>query len=285
MLFGLHVSAAGGVQNCPKNAHDLGCETYQFFSRPPQGGPAPKLTKTIVNEFKNTNKKFKFPRTYIHTPYFINFASENNRIKYGSISIVREELERATLLGVTAIMTHLGSAKEQPEKIALKTVAQGLKKILTGYKGSSLFLIENSAGAGKTIGDTLEELAYLIKELTSSPKLKAQSSRLGICFDTCHAFATGYDLRNKKSLDNLLKEFDKKIGLNFLKLIHANDSQAKLGEHKDRHAHLGDGEIGLASFRELVKHPKLKNIDLIVETPHDRKHLDDIRLLKKFRDK
>lgn len=280
MLFGLHVSAAGGVQNCPKNAHDLGCETYQFFSRPPQGGPAPKLTADIVKQFQNQNKKYNFNKTYIHAPYFINFASDNNRIKYGSISVVREELERASLLGATAVMTHLGSAKEQPEKTALKTTLAGLKKVLAGYKGKSMFLIENSAGAGKTIGDTLEELAYLIKELT-----KAQSSFLGICLDTCHAFATGYDFRNKKVLNEFFKEFDGKIGLKYLKLIHANDSQAKLGEHKDRHEHLGHGEIGLAGFEELAKNPKLKKVDMIVETPHDGRHIQDLKILKQFRDK
>ena len=279
MLFGLHVSAAGGVQNCPNNAHDFGCETYQFFSRPPQGGPAPKLIKDIVNDFKNTNKKFGFFKTYIHTPYFINFASDNNRIKYGSISIVREELERASLLGVTAVMTHLGSAKEQPEKTALKTVAEGLKKVLTGYKGTSLFLIENSAGAGQTIGDTLEEMAFFIKAL------KTFKSKMGICLDTCHAFATGYDLRNKKTIGEFLKAFDKKIGLNSLKLIHANDSLNKLAEHKDRHAHLGKGEIGLTGFKELVTNPKLKKIDLILETPHDGQHLKDLKILKDFRNK
>jgi deoxyribonuclease IV len=279
MLFGLHVSAAGGVQNCPNNAHDLGCETYQFFSRPPQGGPAPKLTEGIVNDFKNANKKFGFLKTYIHTPYFINFASSNNRIKYGSISIVREELERASLLGVTAIMTHLGSAKELPEKTALKTVAQGLKKVLTGYRGTTLFLIENSAGAGKTIGDTLEELSFFMKEL------KSFKSKIGFCLDTCHAFATGYDLRNKKTINEFLKIFDKKIGLNNLKLIHANDSLTKIAEHKDRHAHLGKGEIGKLGFKELVHNPTLKKVDFILETPHDGQHLTDLKILKGLRDK
>ncbi|RJO59205.1 deoxyribonuclease IV [Candidatus Parcubacteria bacterium] len=278
MLFGLHVSAAGGAQNCPQNARDLGCETYQLFSRPPQGGPAPKLTVEIINKFKAGNQKYKIPRTYIHAPYFINFASSNNRIKYGSISIVREELERASVLGVTAMMTHLGSAKELPEKTALKTVSEGLKKVLAGYKGTALFLIENSAGAGQTVGDTLEELAFFTKAL------RPYRAKIGICFDTCHAFATGYDLRDTKGLDKLLKEFEKKIGLSFLKLIHANDSQAALGEHRDRHEHLGDGKIGLKGFESLVKNPKLKNVDLIVETPHDRKHLDDLKILKGFRD-
>lgn len=285
MLFGLHVSAAGGVQNCPKNAHDLGCETYQFFSRPPQGGPAPKLTASIIKQFKSQNKKNNFNKIYIHAPYFINFASDNNRIKYGSISVVREELERASLLGVTAVMTHLGSAKEQPEKTALKTTLAGLKQVLIGYKSKSLFLIENSAGAGKTMGDTLEELAYLIKKLTASPELKTQSSSFGICLDTCHALATGYDLRNKTVVNEFLKKFDEKIGLKYLKLIHANDSQAKIGEHKDRHEHLGHGEIGLKGFEELVKNPKLKNVDVIIETPHDGKHIQDLKLLKRFREK
>ncbi|MFA6474374.1 MAG: deoxyribonuclease IV [Patescibacteria group bacterium] len=278
MLFGLHVSAAGGAQNAPKNAHDLKCEVFQFFSRSPQGGAAPKLTPEIVTAFKASNQEYDIPRTYIHTPYFINFASANPRLQKGSIEIVRGELDRASLLGVTAIMTHLGSAKDVPEKKALPMVATGLVAVLKGYTGTATFLLENSAGAGKVIGDTLEDLAFLIKKIPAG-----QRKHIGICIDTCHAFASGYDLRTKQDVDSFLKQFDKHIGLQFLKLFHANDSMAGLGEHKDRHEHIGKGKIGLAGFRALVQHPKLKNVDMLLETHHDGQHIVDLTTLKKLR--
>ncbi len=278
MLIGHHVSAAGGAPNAPKNAHDLKCEVYQFFTRSPQGGAAPKLTKEIVAAFKAGNEKYDIPRTYVHTPYFINFASTNPRLRKGSIEIVRGELERSSLLGVTAVMTHLGSAKETTPAKATKMVADAIKDILKGYTGTALFLLENSAGSGAVVGDTLEELATFTKAVPA-----AQRKKIGICLDTCHAFASGYDLRTKPAVDTFLKKFDKLIGLQYLKLIHANDSKTDFGAHRDRHEHIGDGKIGLAGFKALCSHPKLKNIDMVLETHHDGKHIKDIALLKKFR--
>ena len=278
MLIGHHVSAAGGSQNAPKNAHDLKCEIFQFFTRSPQGGAAPKLTPDIVAAFKAENAKYGIPRTYVHTPYFINFASAIPRLRKGSIEIVRGELERSSLLGVTAVMTHLGSAKNIPEAKATKMVADAIKEILKGYAGSTLFLLENSAGAGAVVGDTLEELATFIRAVPV-----AQRKKIGICLDTCHAFASGYDLRTKPAVDAFLKKFDKLIGLSYLKLIHANDSMTDFGAHRDRHEHIGEGKIGIAGFKALCSHPKLKNIDMVLETHHDGKHIKDIALLKKLR--
>ncbi len=278
MLIGHHVSAAGGALNAPKNAHDLKCEVYQFFTRSPQGGAAPKLTPDIVAAFKTGNAKYGIPRTYVHTPYFINFASTNPRLRKGSIEIARGELDRSSLLGVTAVMTHLGSAKDMSDAQATKLVADAIKEILKGYTGSTLFLLENSAGAGAVVGDTLEELAALIEAVPA-----AQRKKLGICLDTCHAFASGYDLRTKLAVDTFLKKFDKVIGLQYLKLIHANDSMTDFGAHRDRHEHIGEGKIGLAGFKALCRNPKLKNIDMILETHHDGKHIKDIALLKKLR--
>lgn len=278
MLIGHHVSAAGGSQNAPKNAADLTCEVFQFFTRSPQGGAAPKLTPDTVTAFKQANADFGIPRSYVHTPYFINFASANPGLRKGSIEIVRGELERSSLLGVTAVMTHLGSAKDMPEAKATKLVGEAIKTILKGYTGSTLFLLENAAGAGTVVGDTLEELASFIKAVPAASKKK-----IGICLDTCHAFASGYDLRTKAAVDAFLKKFDKLVGLSYLKLFHVNDSKMDLGDHRDRHEHIGEGKIGLAGFKALCSHPKLKNVDMILETHHDGKHLADIALLKKLR--
>ncbi|MFH1235793.1 MAG: deoxyribonuclease IV [Parcubacteria group bacterium] len=282
MQFGLHVSIAGSVASAPINAHEAKCECFQMFSRSPRGGPAPVLTNDVVTTFKNNCERFGLTGSYIHTPYYINFASANSRIRYGSINIIREELERASLLGVTYVMTHLGSAKDIGEKAALKQVAEGLQKALDGYKGSATLLLENSAGAGKVIGDNFEDLSFLLKQLASSPA-RQPSMQTGICFDTCHAFTSGYDLRTPAAVKKTLDAFNTTIGIEHLKLIHANDSMAGLGEHKDRHEHIGVGKIGIGGFRALVNHPKLKEVNMVLETPHDGKEIDDLATLRKLR--
>lgn len=282
MQIGCHVSIAGGIFNAPKMAHDFGCEVYQIFTRSPQGGPAPKLTQDILSQFQAENKKYGFTEWAVHTPYFINFASSNPRIKNGSAVIIREELERSSLIGAKYLMTHLGSSKDVGPKIAMEMVVTGLNKALKGYTGSTTFCLEISAGAGASIGGRFEDIGWMIKQIeTNDPKLK---NTIGVCVDTCHAFAAGYDLHDAKTLNATLKEFDQHIGLARLKLIHGNDSKFALGEHKDRHEHIGDGHIGKAGFAALLNHPKLKGCSLYLETEHD-KVKKDIVALKKLRTK
>ncbi len=279
MLFGAHVSAAGGVFNASVNAKKIGCEVVQLFSRSPQGGPASVLTKEIMANFKMAMKESNQAESYIHAPYYINLCSSNNKIRYGSISILKEELKRASLLGVKYVMTHLGSAHDLPRATAVKKVAEAVAKILGGYKGSATFLLENAAGSGNIIGDKFEELTAIINGIPAAARYN-----IGVCFDVCHAFASGYDLRNKASVDQVIKEFDKIIGLKYLKLIHANDSKTELNKHVDRHEHLGQGKIGLAGFKALIHHPKLRNINMIVETNDDGwGQIGDIKILKKLR--
>jgi len=275
MKIGVHVSIAGGVQEAPKNAAECGCECFQMFSRSPRGGPAPKLTPKVIREFKENLKKYKQSACYIHTPYYINLASTNNRIRFGSIKVIREELERGSQLGARAVMTHLGSAKDLGEAKAHQQVADGLRRILKGYKGSTQFLIEMSAGSGLIIGDTFEEVAKLIK-LSGHPEI-------GVCFDTAHCFASGYDLRTKQAVKKIFDQFNKILGLRRLKLIHANDSKADLGSHIDRHDHIGLGKIGKEGFRAILHEPRLRQLNLILETPKDNKRVNDIEILKRLR--
>lgn len=278
MKIGAHISAAGGVINAPLNAQNFGCECYQFFSRSPKGGKAPKLTEEIIKKFKKNNKKFGFKNFYIHAPYYINLASEKNNVYYGSISVLREELERGSLLGARYLMTHLGSAKDLNRKDAIDRVCAGIEKILTDYTGATEFLIEMSAGAGQIIGDTFEEIYSIIHN--TKPIIQ---KNIGVCFDTAHAFESGYDLSSAQAVKKTFDQFDKIIGLKYLKLIHINDSKTALGSHVDRHEHLGFGKIGLEGFKALVNEPRLKNIDLILETPTDKGVRKDIKLLKKIR--
>lgn len=272
MNIGCHVSIAGGIQNAPERAADLGCEVMQIFTRSPQGGPTPVLTPEIIESFKILQAKFEILATYIHTPYYINLPSQNNRIRYGSAKAIREELERGNLIGAKYVMTHIGTAKDLGEEEAIKKVIYMLRQSLEGYEGTTKLLIENSAGAGLIIGDDLNEIAQIIKGV-NDPIIA------GICLDTQHSFASGYDWND---FENTIKRIDKELGLNKIKLIHTNDSQTALSSKRDRHAHLGDGLIGLECFKDIVAFAEKNNIDMICETEHD-KVKEDMKILKKFR--
>lgn len=272
MNIGCHVSIAGGIFEAPKRATALGCECMQIFTRSPQGGKAVELTTEIIQKFKSEIKNHNLKATYIHTPYYINFASANNRIRYASVKIVRDELERANLLGAKYVMTHLGSAKDLGKKEALKTTAKLLGKCLEGYIGKTKLLLENSAGAGDIIGDNLSELAEIIKKVNDK-------NIAGICLDTQHSFASGYDWRD---FQKTLQKINQEIGLENIKLFHVNDSATDCNSKKDRHAHLGEGKIGENAFQKILTFAKENKIDMILETEHD-KVKEDIELLKKFR--
>jgi deoxyribonuclease-4 len=272
MHIGAHVSIAQGIWKAPERAADLGSEVMQIFTRSPQGGKAPELTKEIIDSFKIQNSKFKIQNTYIHTPYYINFASANNRIRYGSVSVVRDELERGSLIGAKFVMTHLGTAKDLGEKEAREKTIEMLGKCLEGYNGTTKLLLENSAGAGAIIGDDLSELAKIIKGV-SSPAIA------GICLDTQHSFASGYDWRD---FENTISRIDTELGLDKIKLFHANDSQTDLNSKKDRHAHIGEGKIGTEAFKNIVHFAQENDIDMILETEHDKVR-EDIEILKKMR--
>ena len=249
-----------------------------MFSRSPQGGWVAPLDEKIAAEFKRNCAEAGQQEWYIHTPYFINFASSNNRIRYGSATVIRQELERGSVLGATYVMTHLGSYAALGEEKGFPQLIEGLGEALKGYKGSTQFLIEIAAGAGAVIGDTFEELAKIIHH----PKLKKYN--IGICYDTQHAFAAGYDVRTPKAAKATLDAFDATVGLDRLKMSHCNDSKIELGGHKDRHEHIGQGAIGLAGFKNLFADKRLKNVNFILETEHDQV-VADLGALKKLRKK
>src|SRR3989344_8846074 len=257
MRIGTHVSIAGGIWKAPFNAAAVGAECFQIFSRSPHGGPVKPITKEIQKQFKEEMEKHKLDTFYIHTPYFINLASAKNNIYYGSIAVIREELERGALLGCKSIMTHLGSFGDLNETDSLDKVVKAVEKIHDGYKGTTKLLLEMSAGAGRVVGDTFEEIAAILFD----PRLK--KLKIGVCFDTCHAFASGYDITTKKAVDETLKKFDKLIGFKYLDLIHCNDSKGSLGGHLDRHENLGQGNIGLECFKALAKHKAAGQLDWI----------------------
>lgn len=273
MRIGSHVSIAGGIWHAPQNAHRVGAQVFQIFSRSPHGGKVKPIDRETEKKFKHEMKKYGLKEFYIHAPYFINLASVKNNVFFGSVSVVREELERGSVLGAAAVMTHLGSFGELTEAQGIKKVAEGLAKIMNGYQGSTQLLLEISAGAGRIIGDEFSEIARILR----APQLKKYE--LGVCFDTCHAFASGYDLRNKQALERTMKKFNQMIGYKKLRLVHANDSKGELGSHLDRHEHIGQGKIGLQGFAAMAKNKQLSKLDWILETPKDNPK-DDIKNIK-----
>ncbi len=279
---GLHVSAAGGVENAPENAKEMGAECFQFFSRSPRGGGAPAISDESAALFRERCKEYDF-ESYIHTPYYINFASKNKKIYHGSINAVREELIRGTKLGVKYVVTHMGSAKdhlsdkkssEVPPEAILQAI-KGLKAIYeTDEELTTTLLLEISAGAGAVLGDSFEELARLLEGVDRND--------VHICLDTCHLFASGYDIRTKEALEGTMSRFRKIIGIRQLKLVHANDSKKELGSHRDLHEHIGMGEIGAEGFREICSHKDFQHVNFILETKHDEHIEHDLDLLKRL---
>lgn len=272
MKIGCHVSIAGGIINAPKRASDLGCEVFQMFTRSPQGGAAPAITPEIAKNFREEMEKWEQENCYIHTPYYINFSSSKKAIRESSARIIREELERGTLIGAKYIMTHLGSSKDVSREEGLKLTAHGIRQVLKGYKGTTKLLLEISAGAGNVIGDTFEELKYIME--------KCGYDNLDICIDSAHMFASGYDIKTKEGFKKVIAAIKKTVGLERVKLIHANDSKIELGGRKDRHDHIGYGKIGESGFINLMS--VFPDIDLICETQPDLVK-EDIEKLKNLR--
>jgi deoxyribonuclease-4 len=289
MKIGCHVSGAGGLENAPARAKELGCEAFQMFTRSPQGGKAAPISEETAEKFKAAMAKAKLEDFVVHAPYFVNFGSIAPNIYHGSISVITDELERSNKLGAKYLMTHLGTYKDQVDENGLPTeegqkkVCDALVKILEKYKGKKTkFLLEVAAGAGSTIGSSFEQLAPMVKVL------KKFETFGGICFDTQHAYASGYDIASAKGIKETFKKFDELIGLEYLRMSHINDSKIELGGKRDRHEHIAEGQIGVKGFTEFMKfwkkQDKLLKDDapFILETEHD-KVLEDIAALKKIR--
>ncbi len=275
MLLGAHVSIQGGLHKAPERAGAVGCECFQVFSRSPRGGPAKAITPHIVKAFREACDKAGQRAWYIHTPYYVNLASSDRRIRSASIRIVREELERGNSIGASAVMTHLGSAGRAPKKEALERAIDGVLRTLNGYRDKTEFLVEIAAGSGGIFGDSFEELYEVVK---------AAKGRCGVCFDTQHVFASGYDLRTPQAVKRTMDEFQAIIGLEHLKLSHCSDSLTPLGSRKDRHGFIGEGEIGKKGFNAIISEPRLQKTNFILETKLEDVPRD-LQFLKKIRNK
>ncbi len=258
MKVGAHVSIAGGIYRAPTRAHRAGCECFQIFSRSPRGGKAPELTPPLVERFLKECSQLSLENYYIHVPYYTNLASEDKAIRSASVAVIAEDLRRAEIIGAKCVVLHPGSARDQGKKEGIIKVVEGIREIFSKVNSSPILLIENTAGQGAIIGDNFEELAEII--------YRVGYPNLGVCLDTAHLLASGYDIRTHEALHLVIDAFDKTVGIERLNLLHANDSKVGLGERRDRHEHIGKGKIGLEGFKALVSHPLLAGVDVVVET-------------------
>lgn len=275
MKIGAHISTAKPFSEVINRAEEIDCECIQIFANPPQRwNPVPIPEEEIV-KFKKLNSEVNISPVIIHGIYLLNLASDNSYFYQASIDSLKDDMKKAEKLGALGVNFHVGSTKGKDMKEVIDKIVSAICQILKASKKPYLIL-ENSAGAGNVIGDTLDELGTIIK--------KVDSPRLKVLIDTAHAFESGYDLKSKNGLDQFLEEFDREIGLSRLIGFHLNDSITVLDSKRDRHADIGEGEIGLDLFKELMNHPKLKNLFGILETPQNKLiWKDQIELLKDLR--
>ena len=273
MKIGCHVSIAGGIDNSIVRAEELGCSTMQIFSKNASTWREKILKKDEVERFRKNLKNSNINPVFIHTSYLINLASPSDELYFKSINAFIEEMKRADLLlPVPYLIIHPGAHTGAGEEYGIQRIIRALNIILEksadlGLK--TMILLEDTAGSGTHLGYTFRQLKRMIEEAKDT-------KRIGMCFDTCHAYAAGYDLSHQEGIEQTLEEIDKYVGLERLKVIHINDSKFPLGSRKDRHMHIGKGYIGLEGFRVLVNHKYLKDLPFILETPkHDEK--DDVR--------
>lgn len=277
MLFGYHVSTAGGMHKAFKEAKEMECTVIQLFVGSPQTWTTPVHSAAEIKKFKTAHEESVVKKILVHSAYLPNPSSHKPNLRNLSLKKLKDEAKIAYAIGADGYNFHCGSNQEG-NKAGVEAVVKTLNRLaeLTNDKWPVKLIIENDAGAGNRIGDTIEELGNIWKGLQ-------HKHRFGFCLDTCHLFVSGTDVRTKKNVDDMLKAFDKQIGLKHLEFIHANDAKFDLGSRKDRHANIGEGFIGLAGFKNLVNHPKLKNVPFILETPRtgdSKKDLTDIHALK-----
>lgn len=271
---GFHVSIAGGVSNSVDNALKIGSRAFQIFSRNPRGWSAKPLAENDIKMFKTklSGSGIGSKSVIVHMPYLPNLAAPDSEFYKKSIDAFAEELQRCNTLGVAYLVIHLGSHLGRGREHGIKQLLKACNYALDNYKSKSRgdtrvqILLENMAGQKNCIGNTFEDLRLILDKLNSR--------EFGICLDTCHAFASGYDWREEAKVEAILDNFNNIVGLKDLKVLHLNDSKGDLCSHIDRHEHIGLGRIGEAGFIALLNNRALRNLPIILETPCDEKRSD-----------
>lgn len=279
MRLGAHESIAGGLHKAFDRARSVGCDALQIFVKSNRSWAVKPLTEEDIARFKAKAEETGIQPVVAHTSYLLNLASPDEALWARSRDTLIIELERCEALGVGWLVLHPGSHVGTGEEAGLARVAQGLGEVHAATPGfCARILLETTAGQGTNLGYRFEQLAWLLEHAP-------QGERLGICLDTCHVFTAGYELRTPEGYAATMEAFDRVIGLERLKALHLNDSKHDLGTRKDRHAHIGEGYIGLEGFRHVVNDPRLANLPGLLETPksndlhEDRENLAVLRSL------
>ncbi|MFI5333109.1 MAG: deoxyribonuclease IV [Candidatus Babeliales bacterium] len=260
LLLGAHISTAGGFDKAITRAQSINCTAIQIFTKSNRQWAAKPITQDEQEVFKKAVKETGITSLLSHATYLINIGSGQEDILIKSRALLTTELERCDQLGIPYLVLHPGSYGTGSEQQCLETIATSLDNVFEHYTGSAMVLLENMAGQGSSVCYSFEQLA----EIRTRTKYK---NKVGICIDTCHAFAAGYDLRTSATYEQVWHEFDRIIGLSHLKALHINDSKKPLGSRVDRHAYIGQGAIGLEGFKLLFNDPRFFDIPKILETP------------------
>ncbi len=273
LKIGCHLSVSKGFLQMGKDAVKIGANTMQFFTRNPRGSKAKDIDPEDISDFLEFCKENGISHLLAHAPYTLNPCSANPETRVFAKETMEDDLKRLELLGGCMYNFHPGSHTGQGAEIGIQQIADMLNSILTKEQ-STVVLLETMAGKGSEIGRSFEELKAIIDKVELKDKI-------GVCLDTCHIHDGGYDIVN--NLDSVVDEFDKIIGLSYLKAIHLNDSMNPLAAHKDRHEKIGKGHIGLDAFKRIINHPALCNLPFYLETPNELPgYAEEIETLKKL---
>jgi deoxyribonuclease IV len=262
-LLGAHMSVSGGYYKAVEAAAKSECDCVQIFTKNNNQWKAKSITDDDVTRFQTALQEHKIKAPLSHASYLINLASPDAELRQKSIDAYVIELQRAEALGISGVVLHPGSFTTSDEATGLDLLVDSLDQVFAAHpNGKTLCLLENTAGQGSNLGHRFEHLQYAFEKVS-------QSSRLGICFDTCHAWAAGYPLLTQQEFRDTMSQLDDQVGLANLRAIHLNDSKNEFGSHKDRHEHIGRGTIGLDPFRWLLNDARLVKVPMYLETPKE----------------
>lgn len=275
MRVGCHVRISGGLHRAVERAVERGCETVQIFVSNPRGWKQSEIVPRDIEAFRNGCREAGLEPVFVHTIYLINLASPVEETWKRSLDALVMNMEAASRLASSAVVTHLGSHGGEGEAAGMERVIRALREAFRRCPRPVPVLLETTAGSGSGVGHDFAQLGAITGAFHGE-------ERLGICLDTCHAFAAGYELRTPEGIEETLAALDREVGLERLRLVHANDSKGDLGSRVDRHEHIGEGKIGMEGFALLARHPVLGGLPWILETPEmsvekDRENIRRIR--------
>lgn len=276
-ILGIHTSIAGAIKNAVISAEELGCDCFQMFARNPRGWDAPPLPQKEAEDFAAARSRSTLFPVIIHDCYLVNLAADRDEIWMKSVATFRDELQRAVMLGADYLVFHPGNPRSLGGEKGVCRTVEGLSQAAEGLAFKELtILIENTAGMGSALGSDFAEVRDILQGA------REQNLPMGCCLDTQHAFAAGYGIADDNGLGKTLRYIEKTVGLENIKIVHANDSKVPLGGRVDRHEQIGKGYLGLEAFRRIVNHPALRRLPFVLETPINKPG-DDRRNLKVMR--